>query len=54
MFCVSAEQPVDITCIASYVMDNSTEVCPIDPLKTADYNHDWVRLKEIQREKKRM
>lgn len=41
MFCVSAEQPADIPCIASYFMDNSTNVRPIYPLKTAAYSHKW-------------
>lgn len=41
MFCVSAEQPVDIPCIASCFTDNCTNVCPINRLKTAAYNHDW-------------
>lgn len=42
MFCVSAEQPVDIPCIAPYSIENSTNVCPIDPLKTAAYNLRWI------------
>lgn len=37
----SAEQSVNIPCIASCFMDNCTNVCPVDLLKTAAYNHDW-------------
>lgn len=36
----SAEQSVDIPCIASFLMDNCTNVCPIDLLKIAAYNND--------------
>lgn len=41
MFGVSAELSVDVPCIASYFMDNSTDVRPIDLLKTTAYSHNW-------------